>query len=293
MGRSTDKRALLNLTLVVAVAVLTTVVVLEPGKQAPPAGPALTPWTAAEVNTLRIERGDAPPVVLERQAEGWRMSAPRSLPAHAIRAGMVSRAAEIASLSRIGTPGDLAQYRLAPPLATLTLNDHTLAFGDIDPLQQRRYLLVDGALHLTADTLFPLINRGWSHFVDPALLPPRTRIEAIHLTDGTRLTRDDTGWSVTPQREGGSADAPVRLVDAWRHTQALAVSPLGDEMKSDEAVTLTLEGGDTIRFEILRRQPELLLARPDLGLRYQLADGGDALLALGNAQLKGAAESSD
>ncbi|GAB6042768.1 DUF4340 domain-containing protein [Endothiovibrio diazotrophicus] len=275
-------RSLLNLILLLAVAVLATVAVMEPGKRPPPANPTVTPLKAAAVSRLRIERPDQEPVVLERAGEGWRMTAPRQLPANGVRAAMVSGVAEAESLSRIAEPGALAQYHLDPPRARLTLDDRTLLFGDIDPLHQRRYLLVDGQIHLIADTVYPLLNRDWSYFVDPALLPGEAKIEAIELTDGTTVHHNDQDWRIDPEPAGLSADAAMTLVDAWRFGKALEVNAYSTDEKDEEkeAATVTLTDGTTARFLILQRTPELTLARPDLGIVYRMADDGRALLTL-------------
>ena len=276
-----NTRTLLNLILALAVVVLATLTVLEPGKAPPaPANPTVTPLKAAAVNTIRIERPDEPPVVLERQGEQWRMTAPRALPAYGVRAAMMSAAAEAESMSRVDQPCDLTKFDLDPPRATLTLNDTALRFGDIDPLHQRRYLLVGDQIHLVSDAVYPLISRGWEHFVDPALLTGEARIEAVALPDGTTLSHGEPGWTVTPPQEGLSADAPTLLHDAWRFGRALDVSAYSGDEPEHQAVTLTLEGGNTLRFLILARDPELLLARPDLGLVYRMADDGRALLSL-------------
>lgn len=276
-------RTLLNLVLLVIVAALAAITALEPGKAPPPEHSPITPLAAEAVTTLRVERPDEPPMVLERRGDRWRMSSPRELPAHPVRSELLSAAAEAESLRRIAEPGDLVKYALDRPRARLTLNDHTLIFGDIDPLHQRRYLLADDTLHLVADNVYPLINRGWDHFVDPALLPAEGRIDAIRLADGTTLRRGEAGWSVSPDTEGRSADAAQRLHDAWRFGRALEVSAHSDDGAEGDAVELTLADGSTLRFLILAREPSLLLARPDLGLRYQMADGGESLLRLDTA----------
>ena len=273
-------RTLLNLVLLLAVGGLAAVALLEPGKTPPAVNPAVTPLKAEQVNMLRIEREGEAPVVLERRGKSWRMTSPRDLPAHGIRAAMATAAAEAESLSRVEHPADPAQYQLEPPRLRLTLNDTELRFGDIDPLHQRRYLRVGESLHLVADTLYPAINRGWPHFVDDALLPAEAKIDAVALPDGTRLQRKEAGWSVTPEGEGRSADAAMKLVDAWRFGRALEVSAYSGEGAEEETVVLTLAEGAELRFSILQRTPQLILARPDLGLRYHMGDEGRGLLSL-------------
>ncbi len=96
------------------------------------------------------------------------------------------------------------------------------------------------------------------------------------------LTRDAQGhWQVQPDKPGLSADAIQTLVDAWRTTTALWVKKYAQGSAQGSITVQLKEPAQELHFDIMARQPELILARPDLGLQYHLsAESAKALLEL-------------
>jgi hypothetical protein len=68
-----------------------------------------------------------------------------------------------------------------------------------------------------------------------------------------------------------SADAPQILIDAWKNASALWVRSY-QRAAGSKPVTVTLADGQTLVFELRQAEGETLLARPDLGLQYQLPE---------------------
>jgi len=60
--------------------------------------------------------------------------------------------------------GDLARYGLATPGAVLQLNNLRLRFGDRDPSQTSRYILVNDRISVIDDVYFNLLSLPPSHF---------------------------------------------------------------------------------------------------------------------------------
>lgn len=82
---------------------------------------------------------------------------------------------------------------------------------------------------------------------------------------------------------GATPDAVNTLVQEWTAAQALQVRPYSVPMSQDkppETVTVR-QGGALLRFIIVSRAPELILARPEIGVQYHLPqDTAQRLLML-------------
>jgi len=77
-----------------------------------------------------------------------------------------------------------------------------------------------------------------------------------------------------------SADALATLAQAWQDARADNLSAIGSHSVEGE-VALSLKGAAApVRFQIYKDADSLVLARPDLGLQYQLDPGLRATLLL-------------
>ena len=204
---------------------------------------------------------------------------------------------------------DLEKFKLKSPRIRVRLNDVELGFGDTEPLEGRRYVLAGNTVHLITDSYYPRLIAPHTSFISLALLPEPTRLEAIELPQLT-LTHDAQGWKAAPS---ASPDAVNTLVQEWMAAQALQVRPYVAPATQDKPETVTLrvapgvldrrsqrdspssipgvvpaatpasqEGVQTsLRFIIISRAPELILARPELGVQYHLPqDAAQRLLTL-------------
>lgn len=277
-------RALLNLALLLLVAALATFVALHPAKKkAPP--PRLTSLAPDQIKSIRIERHGHAAITLAKQAGGhWRILAPIDTPANDFRITNLLRLALARSYARYSAAGlALAKFKLQAPALKVFFNALEIDFGGTEPLNQRRYVKVGDAVHLISSRYYHLLNAALPSYVSLNLLPPGSQITAIHLPQLTLRHQGTARWTLTPQVHGVSADVIHSLVQAWQNTGALWVqrykktpaAPLG-------RVTLALQGEkQPLRFEITARKPELILARPDIGMEYHLPrDAAQRLLTL-------------
>jgi hypothetical protein len=176
---------------------------------------------------------------------------------------------------------DLHKYKLDKPSVRLTFDDNVFAFGDIDPINGRRYVQLGTTVHLITDMYFYQLDADLPSFVSTHLLPDSASINALSLPD-LALTRDAQGhWQMQPDKPGLSADAIQTLVDAWRSTTALWVKQFAPGSAQGRITVQLQEPAQELHFDIMATQPELILARPDLGLQYHLsAESAKALLEL-------------
>lgn len=264
-----NKRNLVNLVLLLAVAGLGLLAWLEPGKDAAPAPVKITALDPTTVQRIRIERPNDT-VEMVRSEARWRLSAPVTAPANSIRADTIANIATIESLSQQAIAGlDLAAYGLAEPKARLWLDDTLIDFGGSTPLDNRRYVRVGDTLHLIPDLRYYQLIGHWTGYLSLRLLDEGTALERIDLPQLT-LVNQEGSWLPEPKPNQWSADAATALAQRWLNVQALEVQEHKDAVHGDE-VHLHLSGQEQpVRFIIAAREPDLVLVRPDLGLAYHL-----------------------
>ncbi|MFP5507479.1 MAG: DUF4340 domain-containing protein [Gammaproteobacteria bacterium] len=275
-----SSRTLLNLLMLAAVLALVAVTVLKPGIEPEAENPPLTTLDSANVQRIEIERGDTV-LILERRDGGWWIAGEPTVPADPLQVDLLLRLpGERPLRSYAAADLDLVQLKLDPGQPRVRIDATEFAFGDTDPLEGLRYVRVGDRVHLIRDSYQSVLQGGRTQFTSRRLLPEGADIAALELPDLTLRKRDDGGWDVQPAPERLSADAPQQLIQAWQNASALWVrsyQPAGDR----KPVTLTLADGTQLRFELRQAEGETLLARPDLGLQYQMPEeSARPLLAL-------------
>ena len=99
------------------------------------------------------------------------------------------------------------------------------------------------------------------------LLPEGAKILAISLPEHS-ISRNNNVWAVTPDT-GISADQIVQTVSAWRRVEAISIRKY-EGGESTSVIKIDLEGQPPLEFVIVSPPPQLVLARPDLGLQYHI-----------------------
>lgn len=260
-------RMLLNLSLLAALAVLGAIAYLEPGKKEPAETP-LTPVDIDKVDTLTLQQGDKT-IVLAKKDGHWRLSAPFSAPANEFRARQLLEIAKATSdASYPLKPEELAKFELDKPIASLTVGDAVLIFGGADPINMRRYVRVGDTLHLVRDDFSRHLTAQATDYVDKKLLPEDARIQEIALPEWKARLGQDGKWVFEPQQEGGESNIGDLLAN-WQSARAIDIKHL-DKPVGGPKLHIKLANGDPVDFVIVQREPELLLARQDCGLQYEV-----------------------
>lgn len=277
-----SKRNLLNLGLLVLIGILALLVIYEPGIEKAKEPPHLLSLKRDAVTHILIERSGQKSVELQRDNQGkWRLLQPLDIAASDFRISSLLRITEQKSLGDY--PADakrLTRFGLDKPRVTLTLNKTTkVTFGNSTPLDQRRYVQLGDRIHLISDSLYYHLIGRYTTFIRQEVLPEGSQLNAITLP-GLKLKWQDNKWSVEPKPENYSPDQVTKLIDAWKFASAVEVKPY--DGKPGETITLQLKGKEKpLRFLLTARKPDLVLARPDLGIEYHLADNSaDELLKL-------------
>lgn len=267
-----SSRSLLNLLMLAAVLALVAVTVLKPGIEPEAETPPLTNLDGAQAQRIEIARGETT-LVLERRDGGWWIAGDPAVPADPLQVDLLLRLPdERPERSYAAADLDLAQLKLDPGQPRVRIDATEFVFGDTDPLQGLRYVRVGERVYLIRDSYQAVLQGGRTQFASRRLLPEGADIVALELPDLTLRKRDDGGWDVQPAPAKLSADAPQQLVQAWRNASALWVRSYQPADGGGRPVTLTLADGTQLRFELRQAEGETLLARPDLGLQYQLPE---------------------
>lgn len=277
-----EARNRLNLALIAAVALLAALSYFKPGTEPPEAKLQLISLKPAEIHDIRIKLPNQPPAEMVRQDGGWRLTAPLAMRADPNQVRTLLDYLDEDSEAHFPAAGaDLAKYGLDKPKAELWLNGVRYAFGGLQPVDNLQYVLAGGTIHLVNGALFYRVAHDGYWWVDKGLVPPGARITALQLPHAT-LTLDKKGeWQLAPADASISADDIQGLIAAWQQDLAISVGPIGKGKEQGE-VSLSLAGMDKpLRYAILKDPDFLVLARPDLGLQYELDTSlRDTLLSL-------------
>ena len=277
-----NSRGRLNLVLLATVMALASLTYFRPGTQAPVPAIPLIALKAEQVRDIRIGMPGQKTVELVRGDHGWQMTAPLTMPADPNLVRTLLDTLDVTSDKQFSAAGAvLAKYGLDKPAAELWLNDVRYAFGGLNPVNNLQYVLTDDAVHLVNPMLYYRIAHVPYWWVDKGLLPAGSHITAMQLPQAT-LTLDKRGaWQLAPADSAVSADAIQKLMDAWQQNLAIGVTPIGKDPQEGE-ISLSIAGSTKLlRFAILKDPDFLVLARPDLGLQYELDSSlRDTLLSL-------------
>lgn len=278
------KSTLTNLFLLLVVVALALLAIYEPGIEEPKEQPALLSLERGAIEHILIRRQGQPTIELARGPLGeWQLLQPLKAAADDYRIDSLLRIADTKSLSRFTMEkGGLADYELDKPRVVLELNNTTrIAFGAQSPLDHRRYVRLDDSdtVQLINDTLYYHLIGAYPGYINKRPLPGDASIQALTLPQ-LSLQWQEERWQVMPEPESYSADQITHLLDNWKYASALSVEEY--DGKEGEPVTITLKGREApLEFLLTAREPDLILARPDLGIQYHFpAESGDEMLTL-------------
>ncbi|MGQ0594369.1 MAG: DUF4340 domain-containing protein [Gammaproteobacteria bacterium] len=265
-------RMALNLGLIGLVGILVLLAVYEPGLDAPKQLPRLTAIEETAIKAITVTRKEGGAIVLAKEGERWMMRAPYSVPANPGRVQSILGFLEGTSQASFPAQGhDLERFGLAEPKVRMEVDGDGFAFGDTSPMNGQRYVLFKDQVHLTMDAWYDQLLLDPGDFVSPRLVEEGLELTAIELP-GATVEHRESGWVLRPEDAAIAHKALAKLADDWLSAQALAVRKRRDAASQD-TVTLELKDAPALRFEVLAREPELVLARPERGLEYQLGRG--------------------
>ena len=275
-------RWLLNLALLLLVAALGTFAWYRGQQQARDPRAPLTTLAPADVTRVSIERGTQAPITLERTASGWRMTAPLKARANGFAVDNLLRLATAPIETTLTAPLEAARYGLAPPAATVRLNDSAIEFGQMHPMKDWHYVRAGGAVHLIGSRYYAPVAAPYRNYLDSRLIEAE-RAPVAFVLPRFRVERDGDGWRRVPEDKQLSSDRINDFVEEWRNARALSVERYSGRAVL-ERIQIRFGAGDqaeTLTLGVLAHKPELVLYRADEGLEYHFPEEtGNRLLNL-------------
>ncbi len=242
-----SKRWLINYVLIILVVVFTYIgnkYNVQPGYQP---GNRVSQLNPQDITQVSIQTADKT-IRLRKSETRWQIEDPIQWYANNIAVERIIGIVNSQTDSHLPSNEiDISTLGLQFPSAVLTLNQTEFVFGITNNIGKRRYILTEGKVFLIDDRHLPFITQGLTGLLDRRLLPPALSINSITL--GSQILDSETraNWQ--------SLDA--------KHIQAYKP---GATPQQKSIATLDNEG--QIEFYLLSIAPEIVIARPDLGLQY-------------------------
>lgn len=238
----------------------------------------LTSLNPADINTIDIQQRQKNDIKLMRNNTPWQLMSPYPAPASQTRINLI--------LSLLKTPvhgefqpmdtSSLAQFGLDRPTVIVSMNNESFAFGDVESISKRRYVLYQHMIYLIDDDVTPLLTANADSFIDNRLIAEHNTIEKISLphsldnSDVLQIDNVDGQWHSDDKKL--TADQLKILIDSWQFAYATQVRKLAQETLATlpaPQIKVWLKGQQQPVSLILQTTANnFTLVNPDLGLEY-------------------------
>ena len=284
-----NKRWLINLILLGAIALMALVLTMRPGKQAEENYP-LTTLNKDDIDRITLLRPTRDKLVLDKLNNRWHMTAPVNARSNRFNVSDLLKLAGTESSIRFAADDKaLAQYGLDKPAASIMLNDVTLNVGNSHPIKQERYVQTGNWVYLVPVKRLRMSENPYTDFISSALIEEDASLRGLNLGQ-QKLTLKDGKWSLTPENKAISGDSINQFVNEWRLAHALSVDRYSNKPVAQWlSITVHRKQVDktdpaqskVIKLGVISYKPEFVLYRPDEKLEYRFSeDTGKRLLLL-------------
>jgi hypothetical protein len=271
----------LNLLLLAVIGILVLFVIYEPGVEKQPEK-ILGSLDKNSIRKISIKRLATKDVVLVKKDNQWVMQAPYSLPANDFKVeSLLDLPGSNYEASYVLEGLDLKKYGLDKPRASITFNDKlTYEFGGTESLKNRRYIRNNNTLYLANDVFYHRLSLNETDYLDHSLLPGNHTIDKLVLPSFS-MQLEDGKWKITPAPQDYSNDQANELIESWKLSQAITISPLEKKPGTQKIEIYTDANSQPVIFHVVKTDDALFLLRPDIGLQFELGiDKAKELLEL-------------
>ncbi len=233
--------------------------------------PRLSNIDQNDIVQIKVLRKDLDDFEFNKQNETWKMIAPQQFRANSARINALLRMLKAESHGQLNPAEvDLEQLGLSDSIVIIQLNDYEFKFGNTDAIDQRRYVLFDGKIHLTNDFLYHQLMTNAAFFADPKLLPENFKINIIQFPEN-KIELVNEQWQLeTPMNI--SPDQLKRIIFSWENASAISAEKYEPVESSEPASTIKVlsSNNESIQFVIVSTDPHLILGRKDLGIQLHM-----------------------
>lgn len=224
-----------------------------------------------DIKTIRIETKNEI-LQFNKTLNHWYFTSPIHWPASDINLERIASLVNLEPHSSLPSNEiDISTLGLRFPKAVITLNKNVIIFGDSNQIGSRRYLLVNDTVHLVTDNHLPLTTQGLTGFINKTLLPKSLTLTELKLPQFTLSRTESASWSVDKPFDGYSADQSNQLINNWQTLESTKIKRYENKSTPLKKITAQTNEG-SIEFYLLSIQPEIVLARADLGVQYHFDD---------------------
>lgn len=233
-------------------------------------GPPLTALKQDAITRATVEHPGQPAIKLEKKDGKWRLTEPVQADTDPYEVNGILSVAELEVKSTLDAATDRKPLELDPPKYLVTLDDTRIALGGTEPIKYRRYVASGELLGLIDDPPSAALDADFSDLISKAVVPEGAELKQIEVPGLTISRNADGSWGSVQQADAKPTQV-AQLAESWRNARAMWNAADPPEGSSGDAVKLTLADGRVIELIVQARDPQLILARKDLRVRYTLS----------------------
>ena len=236
---------------------------------------------AKSVHTIKIQRHNRDDIVLNKEDGNWFIAQPIQASANPTRINLILALLSSRSHSQLKPDPSLSlqQFDLDPAKISLSINEQRFEFGNVESINQYRYIRYNNSLHLIDDTVAPLLNSNAASFIDNRLFSEKLSITSLNLPEIASQEAQASALSINVENghwkssnETLSNDQLSKLVTAWQHAYAMQVFPLTDDkIQKEIGQNITVEFSNQASAQLLLQfnSYSMSLIDPAKKLKYQ------------------------
>lgn len=238
----------------------------------------LTSLNPEDINTIDIQQRQKDDIKLIRNNQSWQLISPYPAPVSQTRINLI--------LSMLKTPvhgefqpmdtSSLAQFGLNTPAVIVSMNNESFAFGDVESISKRRYVLYQHMIYLIEDDVTPLLTASADSFIDNRLIAENNTIEKLSLPHSlsnshiVQIDNVDGQWHSDDKKL--TADQLKILIDSWQFAYATQVRKLTPEslaaLSNPQIRVWIKDQQQPVSLILQTTDNNLTLINPDSGLEY-------------------------
>ncbi len=266
-----SKRWLINCLLIVLIAVFTYAGIRYQQKTEDTSKNRITSLKPQDIHTAIVQVADKH-LVLSNSGNQWLFEKPVQWPANNITVERLISIVTSEADSRLPAEGiDLATFGLEFPKAILTLNDTRILFGSTNNIGGRRYIMIASTIYLLPDIHLHFMTQGISGLIARRLLPRSIPLKSLKLAELSLSKNSNGTWQgdVVGEIEAGRLN---QIANNWQTLDVGRVKTYDKSKIPGQKIVAGLEDGSEIDFFLMSIKPEIIIARPDLGVQYHFAE---------------------
>jgi len=231
----------------------------------------LSVLSAASIKKIDVMPRDGAGYALEKRGETWFLTAPLEARADQTQVQRILDLLSASSKEKLAAT-ELKRFDLDPPALKVAFDGQAFSFGTTNPLTQDQYLATGDGVYLVSTYYLSLIPTRAERLLSHSLFNQDEKPVSFAFKH-FRVEQKEGKWTVSPEaaeKERPSQDDLNRWADDWRLASSLLTQPWSGK-PTPETVQVKLADGKSVVFMVVRKEPELILARPDEKLQFQFS----------------------